>query len=236
MSIQIRYFAAVRERLGRSEEDLSADALPERPTVEDVWTLLAKRHPELSSMKQYLRLALNRDFADPDDPVQDGDEIALIPPVSGGSGSSDEQPTTLDSEDGRFRITDAVLEPNLPIDAVRRSEAGALVTFRGVVRDHTDEHSVERLVYECYVRMALEKLVETGREAEETWPQVEVAIHHRWGTLVVGETAVVIAVSSPHRAEAFEACSWIIDRLKEVVPIWKKEIGPEGGTWVGMGP
>ena len=232
-------------------------------TVREVWEALEERHPELEGLRERVRVAVNREFATGDVEIGEGDEVALIPPVSGGSGEgapggggdeasdagegldgekdggkegAESEEDTWRRREGRFCVTRRPLSVEAVQGQVRRSEAGAIVTFEGVVRDHTGDHSVDFLEYECYGAMAVEKLVETAAEATERWPEVETAVHHRWGRLEIGERAVVIAVSSPHRAEAFEACRYVIDRLKEVVPIWKKEVGPEGEEWVGWGP
>jgi len=233
-TITIRYFAALREALGMESETLPVSAIDgaEPPTVADVWEALAARHRELEGLRSFVRVAINRDFAAADDPVEAGDEIAWIPPVSGGSGTEGE----FDADAGRFRVTEAPIETGEVRDRVARPEAGAIATFEGVVRDHTGDREVAHLEYECYGEMALEKLRETREAALERWETVEIAIHHRYGRLEIGEVAVAIAVSSPHRGPAFEACRYVIDRLKEIVPIWKKEVGPDGEEWVGWGP
>jgi molybdopterin synthase catalytic subunit len=153
--------------------------------------------------------------------LTDGDEVALIPPVAGGA--------------SRCALTTAALEPRRVEALVERPNAGAVTTFAGVVRNHSQGRAVEFLVYEVYERMALAKLEEVAAHVEDSYDDVRVAVHHRHGKLFVGDTAVVIAVSSPHRADAFAACAQTIDRIKEVVPIWKKEVGPEGEEWVGFG-
>lgn len=119
------------------------------------------------------------------------------------------------------------------VAAVQRAGSGAIVTFTGSVRDFSEGKAVERLEYEAYEPMALEKLEQVAREASERWPLNAIAIQHRLGMLQIGEEAVVVAVSCPHRAEAFAACAYTIDRLKEIVPIWKKEYGEGGEIWVG---
>lgn len=240
MKLTVKYFAGLRERFHLHEEQIEVDAA--QPNVADLWTALQQAHPELAGMKKFVRVAVNRDFADEATAVGADDEIALIPPVSGGSGSrsanadDDDEPTELSDATGAYRITLEVLDTDRVRAQVTRPEAGAVVLFEGVVRDHTGDHDVSFLEYETYLAMALDKLVETGEQLCERWPRARVAIHHRYGKLDIGEKAVVIAVSSPHRATAFEACQWAIDRLKEVVPIWKKEVGPDGDEWVGMGP
>jgi molybdopterin synthase catalytic subunit len=222
MSIEIRYFAAVREALECERETIELADLPNHPTVEDVWRVLGRRHPQLDEWRTRVRFALNQDFVGEDVAVEDGDEFAVIPPVAGGSGS-------------RFAIRREPLDAEQLVDRVSEPSAGAVVTFEGIVRNRTDGFPVESLAYECYDSMALKTLRDIGADAEDRWPQIEVAIHHRIGTLEVGDTTVVIAVSSPHRQAAFEACRWTIDAVKQWVPIWKKESGPEGSRWVGWG-
>ena len=239
MKVTVKYFAGLRERFGCSQEDVEIDKGRET-TVADLWDALESRHPELERMRSFVRVAVNRDFAQESDAVRPDDEIALIPPVSGGSGadepSDDGEADSIEDETGAFRVTVDPLDTDRVRGFVGRPEAGAIVLFEGVVRDHTGDHDVSYLEYETYLGMALEKLEETAAEVGERWEDVQVAIHHRYGRLEIGEKAVVIAVSSPHRAAAFEACQYAIDRLKEIVPIWKKEVGPDGEEWVGFGP
>ena len=224
MPVSIRYFAAVRETVGKSADSLTLDAL-QTPTVAGLFDWLCEAAPELAPMRPHLRAAINREFVDFDHPLQDGDEVAFIPPVSGGSGASE-----------RIALTRDRLEPQRVAELVRHPGAGAVVTFEGVVRNETDGHPVEWLEYDAYPEMVVAKLQEIVDDAEARWPEARVAVHHRWGKLEIGEAAVVTAVSCPHRAAAYEASAWLIDRLKEAVPIWKKEVGPDGSQWVGMGP
>ena len=219
--------------IGCESEELEVGG---KVSVSEIWERLIERHSELDGLQKHVRIAVNREFVSADDEVEPGDEVALIPPVSGGSGDEVGTEGRYETDGGRFVVTQAEIAAVDIRGHVTRPEAGGIVTFEGVVRDHTDDHDVEFLEYECYGAMALEKLVETRDEAVERWETVRVAIHHRYGRLEIGEVAVAIAVSSPHRAPAFEACSYIIDRLKEIVPIWKKEVGPEGEEWVGWGP
>lgn len=221
MRIDVRYFAILRERTGTDREALE---LADGGTVGALFDQICELHAEVAPLRKHLRAAVNQEFVTFDAALKDGDEVVFIPPVSGGGGPP------------RFAMTDAPLDPNVVAGLVRRPEAGAVVTFEGVVRNHTDDRDVVHLEYEAYVEMALVKLREVATDAETQWPSTFAAIHHRYGHLEIGEAAVVIAVSSPHRAEAFAAASWIIDRLKEVVPIWKKEVGPDGSSWVGVGP
>ena len=220
MQVSVRYFAGVRERLGASSETLE---LAEGSTVEAVWESLCLRHPALVGLRRYIRLALNLEFVDADQLVAEGDEIALIPPVAGGSSADD------------LLLSVSPLDEAAITARVERPEAGAVVVFRGVVRNHSKGQAVEHLEYEVYPEMAMLKLRQVIDEVEQEFPDVKCALTHRTGVLQIGEAAVVIAVSSPHRAVAFEACARAIDRIKEVVPIWKKEVGPDGTSWVGMG-
>lgn len=214
----MRYFARLREITGVAEESIELTGR----TAANLYTQLVARYAALDGLRPHLRVAQNHEFVDWDAELSDGDEIAFIPPVSGGS-------------DNRFVMTTEPLSLDTVIDLVRRPEAGAISTFIGVVRDHTGVREVEHLEYDAYVPMAEKQLRATASRAEEQWP-VRVAIHHRHGTLQIGEAAVVIAVSSPHRAEAFDACRFVIEELKREVPIWKKEVSPDGEEWIGRGP
>jgi molybdopterin synthase catalytic subunit len=218
--LTVRFFAAARERVKRGELELE---LPGGSTVRQVLAELVQRYPELESLLPHLRVAVDQEFVALDFLVPPGAEVALIPPVAGGTA-------------GLFRVVDRALELSEVVAAVHSTSQGGLVTFTGAVRDHSKGQTITRLEYEAYVPMAEKKLEEIGGEAKAQWPGVEVAIVHRVGTLLPGELAVVIAVSAPHRKEAFRACEFVIDRLKEVVPIWKKEFAADGAVWVGLGP
>ncbi|MBS1149489.1 MAG: Molybdenum cofactor biosynthesis protein MoaD / Molybdenum cofactor biosynthesis protein MoaE [Myxococcaceae bacterium] len=220
-SVTLRYFAAARERAGCSEERvLLADGAPVRELLQALCTL----HPALVPLLPHLRVAVNQEFSSLDAKVPAGAEVALIPPVAGGSG------------DPAFLVTDAPLSLDAVVRAVSGKGQGGVVTFSGAVRDATSGKSVVRLEYEAYAPMAEKKLAEIASEAAAQWPGARVAIHHRVGVLSPGELAVVIAASTPHRAEAFAACRHAIERLKADVPIWKKEVYADGAVWVGLGP
>jgi molybdopterin synthase catalytic subunit len=219
MTIRILYFAVVRERLGTSEEEL---AVQPGSTVAQLLHELARRHPALADLRATLRLAVNEEFARDDRVLEEGDVVALIPPVSGGAGC--------------FRLSDQPLDLGEVIRAVGCEEHGGLVTFTGVVRCLSHGKRIIRLEYEAYRPMAERKLAKIGREIASELPGVRLAIVHRLGILAVGEAAVIIAASAPHRAAAFDACEAAIDRLKSAVPIWKKEIAENGEEWIGLGP
>lgn len=220
-TVRVRFFAAARERARTAEHRLTLDG---PATVQDVTKALIAAFPDLAPLMRHLRVAVNQDFADPTDMVPDGAEVALIPPVAGGAPA------------GLFRVVDEPLSLGPVVEAVSRDSQGGLVTFTGVVRDHSKGKRVTRLDYEAYAPMAEKKLAEIGEETRAKWPGTDVAVMHRVGTLKPGELAVVIAVSAPHRKEAFRACEHVIDRLKEDVPIWKKEYAEDGEVWVGLGP
>ncbi len=219
MRVRVLYFAVVRERLGRDDDELE---LPAGADVAAAWRELERRHPALASLRPVVKLAVNEEFASADRALADGDVVALIPPVAGGAGV--------------FRVTDEPLSLDEVVRAVSSDEHGGVVTFTGVVRRQSRGKRIVRLEYEAYRPMAERKLAEIGAQLAAEHAGVRVAIVHRVGTLAVGDLAVVIAASAPHRAAAFEACRAAIDRLKESVPIWKKEIAEDGEEWIGLGP
>ena len=223
--LTLLYFAAARERAGRSAEELD---LPGPSTsVKALLALLAIRHPSLATLLPHLRVAVNQEFTEGDAAIPAGAEVALIPPVSGGAGP----PVS-----GLFRVQDAPLSLEEVVQAVSGEGYGGLVTFTGSVRNQTGGKAVVRLEYEAYPPMAERKLAEIAAEAKARWPGSRLAILHRVGTLTPGELAVVIAAAAPHRQEAFRACEHAIERLKQDVPIWKKEVYQDGQVWVGLGP
>jgi len=160
----------------------------------------------------------NHEYVDLDDPLVDGDEIAVIPPVSGGD---------------HFRVHEAELRPDSIATSVEHPGAGAINVFTGVVRDNARGRSVQALEYEAYPAAAEHQLARVADEMRERWDLLGVAIEHRFGKLQIGEASVVIAVSSAHRADAFEASAYAIQRIKEIVPVWKKEFYDDGETWIG---
>jgi molybdopterin synthase catalytic subunit/molybdopterin converting factor small subunit len=216
----VLYFASARERAGVSQEEVST--LPPPGTVRAVLELLGERHPELRPLFPPLRVAVNQSFAGLEDVVPDGAEVALIPPVAGGA--------------PLFRVVDRPPTLEEVVAAVKDGLRGGLVTFTGIVRSESRGHLVVRLSYEAYGAMAERVLAAIGQQAEERWPGTQLAIVHRVGVLVPGDVAVTIAAAAPHRAQAFDACRFAIERLKEDVPIWKRETYQDGESWVGLGP
>lgn len=220
MRIRVLYFAIFRERLGMDGEDLE---VPEGASVSDALAALGERHEAIAALAGRYQTAVNQSMVPVDAALSDGDELALIPPVAGGN-------------DRHVTVIDAPLSLDRCVAAVNARHMGGIVTFTGVVRHRNLGREVERLEYEAYVEMAEKVSREICEEIEGEIDGVRIAVEHRIGKLVVGDIAVVIAAAAPHRAEAFAACRAMIDRLKERVPIWKKEIGPDGAEWIGMGP
>ncbi len=220
MKVTVLYFASCRDIVGTSEETLE---LEEGSKARDLLDALIRAHPGLKDIEPNLAVSVNQEYADREAALADGDEVALIPPVSGGAGGPE----------GAY----AVVERSIDLDEVtwfvKRDSSGAVAAFGGVVREESHGRKVLHLEYEAYGPMAEAKMAQIGREIRAKWPVDAVAILHRVGLLKVGEMSVAIAVSAPHRREALEACSYAIDRLKEIVPIWKKEVFEGGETWVG---
>jgi molybdopterin synthase catalytic subunit len=221
MRIEVLYFAILRERLKLDRETVE---LRDGASVAEARAAIGERHPEIAPLLPRVQAAVNRSWVPDDHHVADGDELALLPPVAGGSAPR------------AICMTRAPVQVAAAVEALGARDDGAVVTFVGVVRrrgHHLDD--VVRLEYEAYVEMAESVLSDIADEIEREWPSTRVAIHHRVGSLTVGETAVAIAVSAAHRAPAFEACRAAIDRIKMRAPIWKKEVGESGEAWVGFG-
>jgi MoaE-MoaD fusion protein len=220
MQIHVRYFAVVRERLRSEGETLE---LPAGADVQRAVDILAGRHAELGPLRRYLQVAVNQEMVPSSQSLEDGDELALIPPVAGGA---------------RLAVVVPDRAPSLDhvVEAVRAPTIGGIVAFIGLVRGDSQGHAVEKLEYEAYAAMAAKVFHEICDEIEARHSGTVLAIEHRVGALRVGEVAVALAAGAPHRAEAFTAARELIDELKKRAPIWKKETGPDGTEWVGMGP
>ena len=209
MHVSIRLFAGLRERAGTAR--LEVDGV-ER--VGDVWAKL-----DLGDEPAGLLYAVNRAYASPGDALADGDEVALIPPVSGGA----------------FRISDAPLDLQAAVAEAASDDAGAVATFVGTVRRSSRGRDVLYLEYEAYEEMAEPMLEQLAGELTAKHGLSKVAIHHRTGRVEIGEASVVIAVSAPHRGAALDACREAIDTLKTTIPLWKKEVYAGGEEWIGRG-
>lgn len=221
MRVTLRHFALIRETTGRATDELEIEP---GLTIGGLFDRLAEEHPRLAPLKRSVMMMANQEYVAGDYALRDGDEVVFIPPVSGGEAESR----------GRlFRITEEPLDPRETERAVADPAAGAIVTFTGVVRDNGRGKAVSALDYEAYAPAAEKMLARVADEIEEKWGLNRVAIIHRIGLLPVGEASVVISISSPHREAAFEAALYAIERLKEIVPIWKKEHYEDGATWIG---
>lgn len=218
--VRVRLFARLRELAGADGFELE---LADGATAADLYSELRRRAPELPAEPGSVRVAVNREFAGWEGVLQDGDEVALIPPVSGGS------------EAVLIEITTAPLDARRLEAAVAHPGAGGICTFTGVVRDNARGRAVTHLGYEAYAEMAEAQMRRIASEIAQRWPQARVAMAHRTGRLEIGEASVVVSVACPHRAEAFEACRYGIDTLKTSVPIWKKEFAADGEVWIEEG-
>jgi molybdopterin synthase catalytic subunit len=221
MKVTVKLFARMRELVGSNTLERN---LEDEATVADLIQLLQTEFPRFEQAAPRTIISINKEFADPEAQLSDGDEVAFFPPVSGGSQPWEE----------KFAITIAPISLDEVAAKVIKPKTGAVAVFGGVVRNVSAGQEVEHLEYEAYEEMALAKLRQVAGEARQKWPKiVDIAIIQRIGYLEVGDNAVVVAVSSPHRGDGcFEACAYAINRLKEIVPIWKKEVGPAGEAWI----
>jgi MoaE-MoaD fusion protein len=221
MRIRVLYFAVFREQIGRDEDvvELAGGA-----RVREAIAALAERHAAIAKLRGKFRVAVNQEFSDDERALADGDELALIPPVAGGA------------EARHVQLLGEPLSLDRCITAVSGPGMGGIATFTGMVRRHSHGAMIDHLEYEAYGMMAVQEMTRLCDEIEAEIAGTRLAVEHRVGRLEIGEVAVVIAAAAPHRAEAFAACRAMIDRLKQRVPIWKKEIGDNGEEWVGLGP
>ena len=211
MRVTVRLFAGLRERAGFAERSVE---LPEDARVADVWDVLG-----LGEEPDGLLYAVNHEYAGPERPLADADEVALIPPVSGGA----------------FRLTEDPIDVASVIADVADEAAGATATFIGTTRTASRGRTVRYLEYEAYAAMAEKSMAELAAELKRRYDLCAVAITHRVGRVGIGETSVAIAVSAPHRGDALAACRDAIDTLKQTVPLWKKEVYEGGEEWIGRG-
>jgi len=225
MEVTVLYFATLRDHTGLNQELLT---LSKNATVVDLMEALKAKYSTLVQTLEVALVAVNREYAFPDEKLNDGDEVAIFPPVSGGSG--DQVPTV-------FRITEEPLELNDLLDLVVSPTTGAACVFTGIVRGHTErggERDTSYLEYEAYKPMAEVKMRQVADEIQARWPSVEgIAIVQRIGQLEVGTPSIMIVCTAAHRdTGVFEAARYGIDRLKQIVPIWKKEVGSDGEVWI----
>lgn len=219
MQVTVKLFGAVREATGLKELCVE---LPAGTRLGDLREQLAREHAIFAELGERLAASINLEVAPFATRLADGDEVAFLPPVAGGS--------------GRCLLSETPLDPAAVAARVSGPDAGGLVTFSGAVRDHARGHAIRHLEYEAYPAMAEREMEKICDEAARRWPGARVAIAHRLGHLEIGDLAVVVAAAAPHRAEAFDACRFAIDALKQSVPIWKKEFAEGGAYWVDERP
>ena len=227
--MKVLFFGAARDAVGQGEVRLS---LKGDTTAAIAFEQVLEKFPELRRFGRSLLLAVNQEYAPADREVRDGDELAMFPPVSGGSAGSAGILPASGFQDDFFELTTDPIDVGAVARRVVLPECGATVTLDGYAREWTRSRQTLHLMYEAYAPMALRELERLGREAHDRFEIAHIGIVHRTGRLEIGETSVVIAVSAPHRRAAFEACEWAIRALKRTVPIWKKEVFADGGVWV----
>ncbi len=230
MHIRVLFFGVLRDIVGLREDQLD---LPAGGRLESVFEHYAARFPRLKGMAASIVLALNQEFSAPSALLHEGDEVAFLPPVSGGSGPYTHEIS--DPETGNFfALTRETIHVHGDGIASRllRGEDGAFVNFEGVARNNTKGRPTRYLEYECYEAMAVKMMAQIGREIAATFPIGRIAMIHRLGRLEIGETSVAVVVTAPHRKAAFEAALEGINRLKRLVPVWKKEYFVDGEVWV----
>lgn len=222
MRVRVLFFGMLRDLSGKASDDID---LPEGASVRDLLAECERAMPRLRESLPSLAMAVNQQYAAADTTLHSGDEVALLPPVSGGANDSP-----------LVRLGHERIVPHDIVPAMERPEDGAIVIFDGIVRNHSRNRKTLYLEYDAYEAMALAKLEELAAAAIQRFAIRNVALVHRLGHLEIGESSVLIAVFSAHRAAAFEACRWLIDTLKKTVPIWKKEYFEDGAVWADGDP
>jgi len=216
ITVKVKFFGQCRELIGAEVDEIG---VPERTSVGAAFEVLKHRYPKLEQIAARLLFAVNDDYASLETTLSSDDTLAIFPPVSGGS------------EEDSFQITREPIDTPGLVKRLLRSRDGAVVAFEGVVRDHSMGQPVLYLEYEAYESMAMKMFGQIADEVHERWPVDRIGIIHRLGRLEIGQTSVAIVVTSAHRRVAFEACRYAIDRLKKIVPIWKREFFEDGAVW-----
>jgi molybdopterin converting factor subunit 1 len=219
MRVRVLFFGMLKDLVGKSSDSLE---LPEGASVRDVLEHYLSRVPKLKTSLTSIAVAVNQQYASAETKLKSDDEVALLPPVSGGS--------------GKAIITRDAIPTSDVLSRIKQSEDGAAVVFEGIVRNQTRGRRALYLDYEAYEEMALEQLESLAQQTLKEFAVRDVALVHRLGRLEIGETSVLIVVASAHRAAAFDACRWLIDTLKRTVPIWKKEYFDDGAVWADGEP
>jgi len=236
MKIGVLFFGVLKDVVGRSGETVD---LPEGARVREVLFHYARETPQFEAMAPSLAISVNQEYSGTDRVLREGDEVGLLPPVSGGSsedgsakdGSAEGGDEVPDKVPGEVQIVREPIDREAAVARLKRPADGAAVIFDGVVRDNTRGRRTLYLDYEAYEAMALKQMESLAAEARARFGVRAASIVHRLGRLEIGETSVLIVVAAAHRDAAFEACRWIIDTLKKTVPIWKKEYFEDGAVW-----
>ena len=226
MRVSVLFFGMLKDVAGRATDSVD---LREGASIRDVLAHYEAQIPRLKESLPSVALAVNQEYASPDTKLQSGDEVALLPPVSGGSAPAPERRR-------RASIIRVPIDTQSVLATLKRGEDGAAVVFEGVVRNQTRGRKTLYLDYEAYYEMALQQMEALAGQALKQFAIRDLALVHRLGRLEIGETSVLIVVASAHRAPAFDACRWLIDTLKRTVPIWKKEYFEDGAVWADGEP
>ena len=229
MRVRVLFFGMLKDLVGRAEERIELDSGARLAAVFDHY---AERFPRLREMAGSIVLARNQEFSSPEAAVGEGDEIAFLPPVSGGSAAPDLVAEFEDERSNYFAITRVPIDVRGLAARLARSNDGAVVTFEGVTRDNSGGRQTRFLEYECYVTLAIKKMREIAADLLGSYAVDRVGMVHRLGRLEIGETSVAIVVTAAHRKPAYVASLEAIDRLKRLAPIWKKEHFADGEVWV----
>lgn len=229
MQVQVLFFGPLKDIVGRAEEGVTIE---EGSSVGQLYELYRTRFPKLAAHASSILFSRNREFVREGEGLQDGDEVAFLPPVSGGSPGAPEGTGETPQAGVLQRLTRAPIDTQALVKELQQGEDGAVVVFEGIVRNHSGHRRTLYLEYEAYEPMALAKMCEITREVKQKFAVDRVAIVHRLGHLEIGEASVVIVLTAAHRRPAFEACQYAIDRLKRIVPIWKREFFEDGAVWV----
>jgi molybdopterin synthase catalytic subunit len=231
MQVRVFSFGVLRDWLGAATATVE---LPEGATVRELLARLTERRS--AALLRGIAVSVNAEYATAEHLLREGDEVGLLPPVSGGSGTQSEPSSEIAAKEVSVALTREPIDAQKLVAAARRGEDGAVVVFDGVVRNHSRGRPTLHLDYEAYEEMAAKQMNSLANEARTRFGVRHVTMVHRLGRLQVGETSVLIVVASEHRAQAFEACRWLIDTLKKTVPIWKKETFQDGAVWADGEP
>jgi molybdopterin converting factor subunit 1 len=236
MQIRVLFFGMLRDLTGRAEDSLS---LPESATLGDVLTHYETTDPRWKDVIASIAMSVNQEYAGREAKLKQDDEVAILPPVSGGSGGAAGRPPAATPAQPRSRHSALVrekIDSEALLNGIKHPEDGGVTVFEGIVRDHTRERHTLYLDYEAYEEMALKQMEDLAERALSQFKIRDAVLVHRLGRLEIGETSVLILVASAHRAPAFDACRWLIDTLKRTVPIWKKEYFEDGAVWADGEP